>query len=82
MNRERRERRELQAGTAAHAGRDLPHPNLLPLGEGTHPPPSDLCPLISAFSISAFPTILLPLPAGEGWGEGEVPRRLDTNDTN
>ncbi len=44
MNREPRERRELQAGTAAHAGRDLPHPGLLPKEKelGIRGPSSDL----------------------------------------
>jgi hypothetical protein len=47
---------------------DLPHPGPLPLGEGES---------ISAFDeadVSAVQRLdgRLPLPAGEGWGEGEA----------
>ncbi|MDB6025925.1 MAG: hypothetical protein JWM68_2148 [Verrucomicrobiales bacterium] len=53
----------------------LPHPNLLPLGEGTA---DARCTMNDAFQRNlalAFATwreLILPLPVGEGRGEGEA----------
>jgi hypothetical protein len=53
----------------------LPHPNPLPLGEGTAIARRDFSTTRPATSDSGDfqeRTAILPLPAGEGWGEGEA----------
>ena len=52
-------------------GRFLPHPCPLPLGEGECSPPARLG---GAASCQRARTHWPPLPAGEGWGEGEQPQ--------
>ncbi len=54
----------------------LPHPNPLPLGEGTA-----LHPRLSSGTVGSDPALpaFLPLPAGEGRGEGESVRLLDAS---
>src|ERR1051325_10506631 len=52
----------------------LPHPDPLPLGEGKAIARQEFSrarPTSSGASNLASRTAILPLPAGEGWGEGE-----------
>ena len=55
----------------------LPHPNPLPLGEGTATPPSRNP---NALDSTPARTAILPLPAGEGRGEGEGSLRNASNE--
>jgi hypothetical protein len=54
--------------------RFLPHPSPLPLGEGIAALPHFIPTISARIQPRVFPKTrrtLLPLPAGEGWGEGE-----------
>ncbi|PAW90742.1 MAG: transcription-repair coupling factor [Pedosphaera sp. Tous-C6FEB] len=79
------EAEQLRARDSASAqGAALPHPGPLPLGEGANAAGLDAAPdARGSQGPAASPTRsnLLPLPAGEGRGEGEQPPQLRTAPT-
>ena len=58
-----------RSGGKVPVRRVLPHPGPLPLGEGERQPVASTT---EVPRLSQEPTKPLPLPAGEGWGEGEA----------